>query len=326
VSVGRLQERLDAWYAHNVAEKQSLIQRAQQLHAKDDSREAVDAVKRLQVLWKETGSVPHHQEQPLWNEFREQCDAVYQKRQQAFSDYTAGLENNKRQAVALCEEVEHVATSTGAALLEGMGKLSQWRAAFEALGEMPRADQRALHDRFERAVNRCQAMLAERKALDAEQAFTNLLEAARRIQNYGYAVAHDAAPESRDALKRAAEDFIAGIAQWPKGGAQALKEAWARADAAGGLDTSAHEKSLRLLCLRSELLTDKPTPPEDQTLRREYQVQRLVQHMGQRNDANSDSLDALAWEWIRVGPVSAEVHEPLLARFLGCRTQAPAKQ
>jgi hypothetical protein len=318
-SIGRLQERLDGWYAHNVAEKQSLIQRAQQLHAKEDSREAVDAVKRLQLLWKETGAVARHQEQPLWNEFREQCDAVYQKRQQAFVDYSAALENNKRQAVALCEEAEHVAASSGPALLEGMSKITQWRAAFEALGEMPRADQRALHDRFERAVNRCQAKLAQQKALDAEQAFAGLLEAARRIQNYGYAVAQDVALEDRDALKREAEDFIAGVRQWPKGGPQALKDAWAGAHAAAGLDTTAHEKSLRLLCVRSEILTDKPTPPEDQALRREYQVQRLVQHMGQRNEANSDNLDALALEWIRVGPVSAATREELLARFLGCR-------
>ncbi len=322
-SIGRLQERLDAWHAHNVAEKQTLIQRAQQLRAKDDCREAVDAVKRLQLLWKETGAVPRHQEQPLWNEFREQCDAVYQKRQQAFDDYTAALESNKGQAVALCEEAELIAASSGPALLEGAGKVAQWRAAFEALGEMPRADQRALHDRFERAVARCQAKISRQKAVDAEQSFLNLLEAARRIQDYGFAVAQEAAIDNREALKLAAEEFIAGIAHWPKNAAQALKDAWAKAHAAAGIDAAGHEKSLRLLCVRSEILTDKPTPPEDQVLRREYQVQRLVQHMGQRNEANTDSLDALALEWIRVGPVPAAVHKALLARFLGSRSTMP---
>jgi hypothetical protein len=71
--------------------------------------------------------------------------------------------------------------------------------------------------------------------------------------------------------------------------------------------------------VRSEILTDRPTPPEDQSLRREYQVQRLVQYMGQRNGANAENLDALALEWIRVGPVSAAAHESLLCRFLRCR-------
>jgi hypothetical protein len=318
-SIGRLQERLDAWYAQNAAEKKSLIQRAQQLLAKEDSREAMDAVKRLQLLWKEVGAVQRNQEQPLWNEFREQCDAVYQKRQQAYAEYTAGLETNKRQAVVLCEEAEQVAASSGSALLEGVGKIAQWRAAFETLGEMPRADQRALHDRFERAINRCQAKISQQRALDTEQAFANLLEAARCIQDYGHAVARDAAFSERESLREAAESFIARVQQWPKGGAQALKETWAKADAAAEFNMPAHEKALRMLCVRSEILTDKPTPPEDQALRREYQVQRLVQHMGQRNEANADDLDALVLEWIRVGPVSAAAHQSLLARFLRCR-------
>ncbi|HXA35743.1 MAG TPA: DUF349 domain-containing protein [Steroidobacteraceae bacterium] len=318
-AIGRLQGRLDAWHAQNTADKRTLIQRAQQLLAKEDSREAVDAVKRLQLQWKEVGTVPRDQEQQLWNEFREQCDAVYQKRQQAYAEYTAGLEANKRQAVALCEEAEQVAALSGSALLEGAGKTPQWRAAFEALGEMPRTDQRALHDRFERALQLCQSRVSQQRALDRGQSFTNLLEAARRIQAYGWAATQDGTSADREALKHAAENFIAGVGQWPKGAAQALKEAWAKADAAAGLDIAAHETALRMLCIRSEILADAPTPPEDQALRRDYQVQRLMQRMGQRSDAQTDEWEALALEWARVGPVPAATHETLLARFVRCR-------
>ena len=146
-----------------------------------------------------------------------------------------------------------------------------------------------------------------------------MLEAARHIQAYGWAVAQGAESSDRDSLKQAAETFIAGVQHWPKGGAQALKEAWAKADAAAGLDMAAHEKALRMLCIRSEILTERSTPPEDQALRREYQVQRLVERMGQRSDANTDGLDAMTLEWVRIGPVSAATHESLLARFLRCR-------
>jgi hypothetical protein len=318
-SIGRLQGRLDAWYAQNVADKKSLIQRAQQLCAKKDGREAVDAVKRLQLLWKEVGGVPRDQEQQLWDEFREQCDAVYQKRQQAYAEYTAGLEANKARAVALCEEAEQVAALSGPALLEGAGKIPRWRAAFEALSEMPRADERVLHDRFERALNLCQAKVSQQRARETEQSFTNLLEAARHIQAYGWAVAQDAASSDRESLKQAADTFLAGVQQWPKGGAQALEEAWMKADAAADLDMAAHETALRMLCIRSEILTDLTTTPEDQALRRDYQVQRLVQRMGQRSEANADELDTLALEWVRVGPVSAATYESLLARFRRCR-------
>jgi Domain of Unknown Function (DUF349) len=319
-SIDRLQGRLDSWYANNLAEKKSLIQRAQQLRTKEDSAEAVDAVKRLQLQWKDIGAVQRDQEQHLWDEFREQCDAVFQKRQQAYADHTAGLEANKRLAVTLCEEAERLAVLSGPEFLEGIAKIPQWRTDFEALGEIPRADQRGLRDRFERALTRCQAQISQMRARDKELSFTNLLEGARLIQSYGWAVAQGGASSDLEALKQAAESFIAGVQQWPKGGTQALKEAWVKAHAAAGLDAAANETALRMLCIRSEILTDRPTPPEDQALRRAYQVQRLVRSMGQRSDENLDDLDAFGLEWVRVGPVPAATQETLLARFLRCRT------
>jgi len=318
-SIGRLQGRLDAWHAQNVADKKSLIQRAGELHAKEDGREAVEAVRRLQLQWKEVGAAPRDQEQPLWEEFREQCDAVYQKRQQAYAEYAAGLETNKAQAVALCAAAEQVAALPGPALLEGAGKIPQWRAAFETLGEMPRADERSLHQRFERALQLCQAQVLQQRARDKELSFRNLLEAAARIQAYGWAVAQANDAAERDARRLAAESFIAGIQQWPKGGAEALTEAWAKAHSAADLDPAANETALRMLCVRSEILLDRATPPEDGRLRREYQMQRLVQRMGQRGDANTDDLDAMTLEWVRVGPAAPATGESLLARFLGCR-------
>jgi hypothetical protein len=289
------------------------------LRTKEDSRDTVDAVKRLQLKWKEIGPVQRDLERRLWEEFREQCDAVFQKRQQAHADYTAGLEASKAQAVALCEEAEQVAALSGPALLEGAGKIPQWRAAFESLGEMPRTDQRALHARFERALHLCQTQVAQQRAREKERSFTHLLEAAGHIHAFGWAVAQSAAPADREALKQAAENFIAGVQHWPKGGPQALKEAWKQAEAAADLDVGAHETALRMLCIRSEIITDRPTPEVDQALRRDYQVKRLVQHMGGRDEAPPDELDALALAWVRVGPVPTATHEALLARFLRCR-------
>lgn len=325
-SIDRLQGRLDSWHAHNLAEKKSLILRAQQLRTKEDGGEAVEAVKRLQLQWKSIGAAERDQEQQLWDEFREQCDAIFQKRQQAFTEHAAGLEANKRLAVTLCEEAERLAVLSGPELLEGVAKIPQWRTDFEALGEMPRADQRALRDRFERALARSQAQISQMRARDKELSFTNLLEAARLIQSYGWAVAQGGASSELDALKQAAELFIAGVPQWPKGAAQALQEAWAKVHAAGGSDAAANETALRMLCIRSEILTDRPTPPADQALRRTYQVQRLVRGMGRRHEVDPDDLDAFGLEWVRVGPVPAATHAALLARFLLCRTAGRAAE
>jgi hypothetical protein len=318
-ALARLQARLDAWYAQNVADKQSLIRRAEELLTRDDSREAIEAVKTLQRQWRDVGPAPRAQEQALWHGFREHCDAVFRRRQQAYAEYTASLEAGKAQAVALCEQAEQLAAQAGPALLEGAAQLAQWRADFAALGELPRADERGLHARFERALKACQARLGAEREREAESAFTQLFEAARLIGMYGWALAQGAPPDEQAALRQAAESFIAGVPRWPKASTQALKDAWAKAAAASAAGSADHEAALRRLCIRAEIFSERATPPEDQALRREYQLQQLVQNMGRPQAAAPDELDQLALEWVRVGPVAPDRYQALLARFCQCR-------
>jgi hypothetical protein len=45
-------------------------------------------------------------------------------------------------------------------------------------------------------------------------------------------------------------------------------------------------------------------------------MQRLVERMGQAREANVDEAEALTLEWIRVGPVSPQIYDSLLSRFV----------
>jgi hypothetical protein len=322
VAIRRLQAKLDAWYEGNAGDKQSLIKRARHLLTQEDSREAIDAVKRLQLLWKETGPVPNPQSQSLWNEFREVCDSVYQKRQQAFAEYTHGLEANKLKAVALCEEVEKGAASSGAPLLEAAAKIAEWRAAFDALDEMPRTEARGLKERFERALELCKVRLAQQKTRDSEQSFTNLFEAARCVRVYEWAVLRDAEAAEQETLKQDAESFIDSVQQWPKGGLKAIRGILANAGADPG-DLAAREAALRSLCVRCEIHVEASTPSEDETLRRDYQVQRLLKGMGRGISADEGEWEDMALEWIRVGAVAPGVYESLTERFMHCWQRRP---
>ena len=312
----RLQQRLDDWQAQNVTAKQALIARAQQLLTLADGRDAVEGVKTLQRQWKDVGPAPRSLEESLWNEFRGHCDAVFQRRQQAYVDYAAGLETGKTRAQELCASVEQAAQQTGAALTESAARVPQWRSEFAALGELPRNDERALHARFERALRQCETALTQQRAREATQSYLDLLEAARLIQAYGWATASGVDAEQCAALRAAAETFVTGVSRWPKGSAPALKEAWSRAAAATAQEAATNEGALRQLCIRSEIHDERPTPTSDQTLRREYQMQRLVRGMGQRGEEEHNEWPALALEWARVGAVAPEACQPLLDRFM----------
>ena len=314
-SMRRLQAKLEAWHEGNVADKQSLIKRARHLLTQEDSREAIDAVKRLQLLWKDTGPVPSAQSQSLWNEFREVCDAIYQKRQQAYAEYASGLEANKLKAMALCEEIERVAASSGAALLEAAAKIPEWRDAYQALDEMPRTEARGLQDRFERAIELCKARIARQRLRDTEQSFRNLFEAARSINTYEWAVLQGAESSELESLKQAAESLIAGVQQWPRGGLKAIKDALARTGSAP-VDLEAREKALRILCVRGEIQSETLTPAEDEALRREHQVQRLTQGMGQGISVDDGQWDAMALDWVRIGAIAPDLYQSLRDRFI----------
>ena len=80
-----------------------------------------------------------------------------------------------------------------------------------------------------------------------------------------------------------------------------------------------------MLCIRCEIYSEVPTPPEDEALRREYQVQRLMQGMGQGSHADDGDWDAMMLEWIRIGAVLPAVHESLQSRFVRCRAKRPVR-
>jgi hypothetical protein len=325
-SMGRLQARLDAWYERNAEDKQTLIKRVRHLLAQEESRDAVDAVKRLQSQWKESGPASREQQQSLWNEFREVCDAVYQKRRRAFADHTAELAANKAKAVALCEQAEQAAALSGPALFETTASIPEWRAAFAEIAEKPGTEARGLQERFERALDECQRQVAMQRRLDAEQSFTDLLEAGRRIRAFEWAVMDDAAVSDQAGLKAAAEAFMASVPRWPKGGLSALQEALANAEAVSAQDSEARERALRILCIRCEIASEALTPPEDAALRREYQVQRLMQSMGQGNPDDGGDSDAMMLEWIRISAIAPHLHASLQERFARARTNIPRRR
>src|SRR5205823_14117105 len=79
---GDLQGRLDAEYDRNIKAKRTLIERAERLPNEPDTRASIEQVKTLQRQWQAVGLVPRDEENTLWTAFRQQCDAVFARREQ----------------------------------------------------------------------------------------------------------------------------------------------------------------------------------------------------------------------------------------------------
>lgn len=319
-----LQSRLDAEYARNVQTKRDLIARAAGLVNLEDTRQAIEEAKTLQRTWKTVGVVPWKQDNALWEEFRRHCDAVFERSSHELAAHAAALEAGHARAAALCEEAERISGLGGEEFASAAERLQELRAEFEAL-ELPRASARELRQRFSRATARCNEALRRHRAEAARRAWTDLFEAAGKVREYALAVALGKPTEECDALRASATASLnKGTVPFLQKGTlpffTCLEKRMAGI-AAGDVaaDFAANEAALRLLCVRAELTAGLETPPEDLELRREYQMQRLVASMGRGERPAPGDLDALALEWVAVGPVDTAVYDELFARFERCR-------
>jgi len=263
--------------------------------------------------------VPRHQDNALWEEFRRNCDAVFQRSSQEWAAHGATLDANQTRAAGLCEELERMAGLSDEPLLSAVKQMEELRTQFESL-DLPRASARDLRQRFKRASDRCAEAVRGYREAAARRGWTDLFEAAAQVRAYALATALGRSPDDSEALRASAAAAVADLAHAPKG-TRALLEQQMETIAAGAVsaDLAANEAALRLLCIRAELITDAETPPDDLPLRREYQMQRLVASMGRGERATPADLDDLSLEWLAVGPVEPAVHDALFARFERCR-------
>ncbi|HWJ05815.1 MAG TPA: DUF349 domain-containing protein [Steroidobacteraceae bacterium] len=316
-----LQARLDAEYARNVQAKRTLIERVAALATIEDTRQAVDSARDLQQAWKAVGFVPRHQDDALWAEFRGHCDAVFERSSQARASRDAALDANHARAVALCEEVEALVARVDTDVGVVRKRLEEIRTEFDAL-ELPRASVRDLRRRLGVAIERVEEAVHRQRERVARNAWVAVFAAHAPVRAYALAVARGS--EDRNDRLAAATAAVAAVGDTPKDARSALERQLAGVTAGTvDLDPAANAATLRLLCVRAELLAGLASPPQDLELRREHQMQRLVEAMGRGERPGPGATHDLALEWLAVGPVEPVTYEPLHERFVRALDLAP---
>jgi hypothetical protein len=309
-----LRSKLSAHQQVNAERKQQLIAQVDALLETSDKRAAAEKVKHLQGQWQKVGVVPRKQEQKLWRLFRVSCDTVFAQRQQQSVEFKAELNAHKAAAEALTKEVETLTQLNGKELLNARTRVIECKREFSAVGNLPKAAAAAINQHFLSAITAFDAAVSNQLTLAKAQLWENLFTASDMIRLSQ--IATDTT-ESNNLLKQAKE-FIDGVEQWPKNGRQALDEKIALDRSSSSADD--HQKALKLLCIRAEILVNQDTPEEDKALRMEYQVSRLQQGFGQNSSANGVSIQDLTLEWIASGPVATNTYKALLERFNRCRS------
>lgn len=98
----------------NLKKKIALCEKAEELKDSTEWRKTTDLLVKLQNDWKEIGSVPHKQNQQVWDRFKSACDAFFKAKEEAMGGERAIERANleKKQEVlaalqSLKEDIEH---------------------------------------------------------------------------------------------------------------------------------------------------------------------------------------------------------------------------
>lgn len=310
-----IQQKLNEEFARNDALKRDLIAQAQQLVTAEDARKAAEDIKQLQARWQTIGASLRKDEQQLWREFRDQCDAVFARRQQQSNEFKVELEANLEAAKALVAELAELTQLSGQPLSDARKRVDEIRQAFGALGQFPKAQVNEIKATFQQAIEQFEGRVKVERQQIKQQIWVNLLSANNAVRQYELALANGEAPELEQLQMK-----VEAVTHWPAGGLKAIQQKIARVTPA--VDLQENLAALRELCIRAEILTDSPTPVSEQALRTAFQVNQLQQNFGRKGQGIAAEFENLIFEWIAVGAVVTDDYEPLLARFNSCRLKA----
>ncbi|MDS4022717.1 MAG: DUF349 domain-containing protein, partial [Candidatus Competibacter sp.] len=320
----RLDERLGAEREREIQRRQQLIQQIQAMADSPDLRAAIEAAKHAQAEWHPTVQAFPRQEQALWRAFRAACDAVFARRQAEKQAAGAERHDNLAQKQALCEEVEALANAGNEQLAQARVRLQAAQHEWEMIGPIPKAEQRALGQRFEAAIRRFALHERSLRRTSARETFRHLRERAQacaRLEALLGDPMDDTAIASTQrewtSLPTLPAALLESMQQRFNVVCQALTGTPEQAqDLRANLERNLERK--RIWCVCMEIVAGVESPPEQTQLRMEYQVARLSASLAGAT-AKADAIydpRQLQERWCLTGALPLEAAAELDARFL----------
>jgi hypothetical protein len=321
-AVAGVEQHLSKERRHNFLQRQALVKEAQALADDKDMRHAVTEARRLREAWQVTVTSARKDEQALWKAFNAALDGVFDRDRAARDDFKAGLEEQRRQADALCAELEGLTRAEDLEVRTMRAELSRLATAFGRLGTLPRNARQGLESRFRQASDKLQQRIAATDLAHARQALLD------------YQVLHDICEQAEALAQNAAPDDVTIemlATRWQastkpatyKDLLEALEQRFAQATAAiGGSEpppdkqTLARNAALRSeICLDLEILRKQASPADLHAERMQRQVVMLEAAMKGADEPQERTVRRLQLDYLRQGPVPGDQQPELAKRF-----------
>jgi hypothetical protein len=295
-------KRLNAERNRNIALKNEIIETAKALITYENLDEAINQAKALQHDWQKIGITPHKQDREIWKTYRDVCDQIFARRDEAKNQRKQEINASIEQSELYCNEVENFASSISTLTLEAMNLgLSEYRQKYKQLPSLPRNQVEQQQTRYEAALNIIKHAIGIQ---ENKQVLLEWEEVQRKstICRAYYANAQTGMEQNQSAL----DASFASKVKLSKLVETELKSLWISIKA-GSLknDTVVSIEQARSLCIGCEVAAGLDSPEQDKALRMKLQVNRLTMGMSSSNEHQSreTQLSELLLDWYqKVGP------------------------
>ncbi len=301
-------------YETNKSTKQQLIEAAQGLMASSDIRAAIESVKKMQAQWKNIGKSWYKEDQQLWQDFRQHCDAIFARRNQEIEASNNQRQEIQKQAEALLAKIDAFLALSLAELVAAKVDIEAAKTEFFAL-ELPRDTAKALNEKLNSTIIAIAEKIDRERNKAEAQSWLDMFGACDAIRDYELAVIAAKSETEINKKKDSVEQLITNTPRWPSGSLSVIQQRFTKAASITAEDQAKNAQSLRILTVRAEILAGRETPATDKLLRMNYQVQQMQQAFGNRDS----SFSSMVLEWIAIGGVHNDTYAELLARFNSSR-------
>jgi hypothetical protein len=290
-AIAPIKNAISAFHLSNTAEKQTLITKAEGLLASDDVLAAIESAKQLQQTWREVGFAGNHQENQLWQKFRQINDQLFDKRQQLKSEQQSALSNQQEifnaQVVIIEESLNKLTNTDDKQSLQAIEQQAQ-SLLNEVIATKPVI--KAVAFRIEKTIKKISDLIKSNEQVKQQQSWLNLFDL----------MSLQAKNNQNSETLQASTHFTNMTSFWQKRLVEHVKLT-KQVQGSGRCDKT----------LAIEILAKSASPADLAEQRMKVQVQLMQEQMLSGNEVD---LTTLLVDWLMLG-VLVETELPLIERL-----------
>ena len=323
-AIKALDAHLVAERSRNRAMKQELIEQARMLADEPDLDRAMVEVKALQRRWHTTVPSKRAQENRLWEQFRENCNKVFDRRRELQTAHQKELKGHTAVLRNLCVKLEELLDDDSFEPDDLLHEVHRLQGAWsEGLSlELPRHEIPKVQRRWDEAVRGAMNRIRQlREALELKQLgrLCGFAELCRTLESELETMSGQA-PDITVWQQRWSElppllnsELQSAIEQRFNTSLDVLLGKVSRERWMSGFGENLDIR--RRICLKMEILAGIDSPNEYAEDRLAFQVNRLSERLAEGEEHGHEDPNQLEQVWYLTGPLAAEELERLQHRF-----------